>query len=151
MFSIPLALIGALFGLAFTMKTISLYSILGLITLVGLVAKNGILLVDRTNYMKFEKGLSTREALLEAGQIRLRPILMTTFSMVFGLLPIAISTTAGSESKSGLAVVIIGGLLSSLFLTLVVVPVVYQRFDKWREAFQRIFKKRKVAAAELPD
>jgi HAE1 family hydrophobic/amphiphilic exporter-1 len=151
MFSIPLALIGALFGLAFTMKTISLYSILGLITLVGLVAKNGILLVDRTNYMKFEKGLSTREALLEAGQIRLRPILMTTFSMVFGLLPIAVSTSAGSESKSGLAVVIIGGLLSSLFLTLVVVPVVYQRFDKWREAFQRIFKKRKVAAAELPD
>jgi HAE1 family hydrophobic/amphiphilic exporter-1 len=151
MFSIPLALIGALFGLAFTMKTISLYSILGLITLVGLVAKNGILLVDRTNYMKFEKGLSTREALLEAGQIRLRPILMTTFAMVFGLLPIAISTSAGSESKSGLAVVIIGGLLSSLFLTLVVVPVVYQRFDKWREAFQRIFKKRKAAAAELPD
>lgn len=151
MFSIPLALIGALFGLAFTMKTISLYSILGLITLVGLVAKNGILLVDRTNYMKFEKGLSTREALLEAGQLRLRPILMTTFAMVFGLLPIALSTSAGSESKSGLAVVIIGGLLSSLFLTLVVVPVVYQRFDKWREAFQRILKRKKVSALEILD
>ncbi len=151
MFSIPLALIGALFGLAFTMKTISLYSILGLITLVGLVAKNGILLVDRTNYMKFEKGLSTREALLEAGQIRLRPILMTTFAMVFGLLPIALSTSAGSESKSGLAVVIIGGLLSSLFLTLVVVPVVYQRFDKWREVVQRIFKRKKAVAVNIPD
>ncbi len=151
MFSIPLALIGAFFGLAFTMKTISLYSILGLITLVGLVAKNGILLVDRTNYMRFEKGLSTREALLEAGQIRLRPILMTTFAMVFGLLPIALSASAGSESKSGLAVVIIGGLLSSLFLTLVVVPVVYQRFDKWREAFQRIFKRKKAVAIDIPD
>lgn len=151
MFSIPLALIGAFFGLAFTMKTISLYSILGLITLVGLVAKNGILLVDRTNYMKFEKGLSTREALLEAGQIRLRPILMTTFAMVFGLLPIALSTSAGSESKSGLAVVIIGGLLSSLFLTLVVIPVVYQRFDKWREAIQRIFKRKKAVAIDIPD
>lgn len=151
MFSIPLALIGAFFGLAFTMKTISLYSILGLITLVGLVAKNGILLVDRTNYMRFEKGLSTREALLEAGQIRLRPILMTTFAMVFGLLPIALSTSAGSESKSGLAVVIIGGLLSSLFLTLVVIPVVYQRFDKWREAIQRIFKRKKAVAIDIPD
>jgi len=145
MFAIPLALIGAFLGLAFTMKTISTYSILGLITLVGLVAKNGILLVDRTNYMKFEQGLSTREALLEAGQVRLRPILMTTFSMVFGLMPIAIASSAGSEAKSGLAVVIIGGLLSSLFLTLIVVPVVYQRFDKWRESFLRIWQKRKAA------
>lgn len=150
MFSIPLAAIGAFYGLAFTMKTISLYSILGMITLVGLVAKNGILLVDRANFMKFEKGLSTREALLEAGQIRLRPILMTTFALVFGLLPIALSTSAGSESKSGLAVAIIGGLLSSLFLTLIVVPVVYQRFDKWKESFQKIFSKKK-ATAPIPD
>ncbi|MGB9851923.1 MAG: efflux RND transporter permease subunit [Candidatus Kapaibacteriota bacterium] len=150
MFSIPLAVIGAFYGLAFTMKTISLYSILGMITLVGLVAKNGILLVDRTNYMKFEKGFSTREALLEAGQIRLRPILMTTFSMVFGMMPIALATSAGSESKSGLAVVIIGGLLSSLFLTLIVVPVIYQRFDKWKEAFTKLFNKKKVTEP-LPD
>ncbi|MFN3781876.1 MAG: efflux RND transporter permease subunit, partial [Candidatus Kapaibacteriota bacterium] len=144
MFSIPLAAIGAFFGLAFTMKTLNLYSILGFITLVGLVAKNGILLVDRTNYMKFEKGLDTRDALLEAGQMRLRPILMTTFSMVFGLMPIALATSAGSESKSSLAVAIIGGLLSSLFLTLLVVPVVYQTFDKWRLAFQRLFLRKKV-------
>ncbi|MGB9913099.1 MAG: efflux RND transporter permease subunit, partial [Candidatus Kapaibacteriota bacterium] len=123
---------------------------LGMITLVGLVAKNGILLVDRTNYMKFEKGFSTREALLEAGQIRLRPILMTTFSMVFGMMPIALATSAGSESKSGLAVVIIGGLLSSLFLTLIVVPVIYQRFDKWKEAFTKLFNKKKVTEP-LPD
>ncbi len=144
MFSIPLAAIGAFFGLAFTMKTLNLYSILGFITLVGLVAKNGILLVDRTNYMKFEKGLDTRDALLEAGQMRLRPILMTTFAMVFGLMPIALATSAGSEAKSSLAVAIIGGLLSSLFLTLVVVPVVYQTFDKWRLAFQKIFLRKKV-------
>ncbi|MCX7908192.1 MAG: efflux RND transporter permease subunit, partial [Ignavibacteria bacterium] len=138
MFSIPLAAIGAFYGLAFTMKTISLYSILGMITIIGLVAKNGILLVDRTNYMKFEMGYPTRQALLDAAKVRLRPILMTTFAMVFGMMPIALASSAGSEAKSGLAVVIIGGLLSSLFLTLIVVPVVYQKFDKWREAFHRI-------------
>ncbi len=148
MFSIPLAAIGAFFGLAFTMKTISLYSILGMITLVGLVAKNGILLVDRTNYMKFERGYSTRNALLEAGQMRLRPILMTTFAMVFGMMPIALATSAGSEAKSGLAVVIIGGLLSSLFLTLIVVPVVYQGFDRLRASFAKAFRK-KVTAFEI--
>lgn len=146
LFSIPLAVIGAFYGLAFTMKTISVYSLMGLITLVGLVAKNGILLVDRTNDMRFSRGLSTFEALLEAGQVRLRPILMTTFSMVFGMMPIALATSAGSEAKSGLAVVIIGGLLSSLFLTLILIPVVYQTFDKWRLALGRTFhRKRKIA------
>lgn len=80
--------------------------------------------------MKLERGLNTYEALLEAAQTRFRPILMTTFAMVFGMLPIALSTAASSESKSGLAVVLIGGLLSSLVLTLVLVPVVYQKFDK---------------------
>lgn len=146
MFSIPLAAIGAFYGLAFTMKTISLYSILGMITLVGLVAKNGILLVDRANFMKYEMGFSTREALLEAGQMRLRPILMTTFAMVFGMMPIALATSAGSEAKSGLAVVIIGGLLSSLFLTLIIVPIVYQKFDRWKEALGRLLKKKQATA-----
>ena len=130
LFSIPLAIIGAFLGLALTMKSISIYSMLGMIMLIGLVAKNAILLVDRTNQMKLERGLNTYEALLEAAQTRFRPILMTTFAMVFGMLPIALSTAASSESKSGLAVVLIGGLLSSLVLTLVLVPVVYQKFDK---------------------
>lgn len=134
LFSIPVAIIGALFGLALTAKSISIYSLLGIIMLIGLVAKNAILLVDRTNQMKLEKNLSTREALIEAGQTRLRPILMTTVAMVVGMLPIAISTSAGSEAKSGLGIVLIGGLISSLVLTLVLVPVVYQRFDKWKAA-----------------
>jgi HAE1 family hydrophobic/amphiphilic exporter-1 len=151
LFSIPLAVIGAFYGLAFTMKTISVYSLMGLITLVGLVAKNGILLVDRTNDMRFSKGLSTFDALLEAGQVRLRPILMTTFSMVFGMMPIALATSAGSEAKSGLAVVIIGGLLSSLFLTLILIPVVYQTFDKWRLALARTFHRKKKVAIEPMD
>ena len=136
LFSIPLAIIGAFFGLALTMKSISIYSMLGMIMLIGLVAKNAILLVDRTNQMKLERGLSTYDALMEAAQTRFRPILMTTFAMVFGMLPIALSTAASSESKSGLAVVLIGGLISSLLLTLILVPVVYQKFDK-------IFKRKK--------
>ncbi|TAL67483.1 MAG: efflux RND transporter permease subunit [Bacteroidetes bacterium] len=130
LFSIPLAIIGAFLGLALTMKSISIFSMLGIIMLIGLVAKNAILLVDRTNQMKLERGLSTYDALIEAAQTRFRPILMTTFAMVFGMLPIALSTAASSESKSGLAVVLIGGLISSLLLTLVLVPVVYQKFDK---------------------
>lgn len=151
LFSIPLSVIGAFFGLAFTMKTISVYSLLGLITLVGLVAKNAILLVDRTNDMRQNRGLSTYDALLEAGQVRLRPILMTTFAMVFGMMPIALATSAGSEAKSGLAIVIIGGLLSSLFLTLLVVPVVYQKFDKWRLKLSLLFAKKAKKSIELAE
>lgn len=141
LFSIPLAAVGAMLALALTMKTISVYSMMGIIMLVGLVAKNAILLVDRTNQMKSEKDYTTYEALLEAGQTRLRPILMTTFAMVMGMLPIAISTSAGSETKSGLGVVLIGGLLSSMFLTLILVPVVYQRFDKWKTSLVKKLRK----------
>jgi HAE1 family hydrophobic/amphiphilic exporter-1 len=141
LFSIPVAIIGALYGLALTNKSMSIYSMLGIIMLVGLVAKNAILLVDRTNQMKKEQGLSTFDALIEAAQTRLRPILMTTFAMVMGMSPIALSTSAGSEAKSGLAVVLIGGLLSSMFLTLLLVPVVYQSMDKLRIWIPKVFKR----------
>ncbi|HOJ37307.1 MAG TPA: efflux RND transporter permease subunit [Ignavibacteriales bacterium] len=137
LFSIPLAIVGAFLGLALTMKSIGIFSMLGIITLVGLVAKNAILLVDRTNVMKFEHNLPTMDALLEAGKTRLRPILMTTLSLIFGLLPIALSTSAGSEVKSGLGVVLIGGLSSSLILTLVLVPIVYNTFDRIKEKFPK--------------
>jgi len=148
LFSIPLAIIGAFLGLALTMKSISVYSILGIIMLVGLVAKNAILLVDRTNQMKNEQGLQTYDALIEAGQTRLRPILMTTFAMVFGMLPIALSTSPSSEAKSGLAIVLIGGLLSSMFLTLILIPVVYQKMDKWKVKLFELIKKRKIVLKE---
>jgi hydrophobic/amphiphilic exporter-1 (mainly G- bacteria), HAE1 family len=147
LFSIPVAIIGALLALGLTMKTISIFSLFGMIMLVGLVAKNGILLVDRANQMKLDKGLDTQEALVEAGQVRLRPILMTTFAMVMGMVPIAFATSAGSETKSALGVVLIGGLLSSMFLTLVLVPVVYATFDGWKikiSEFVSKFKKEKV-------
>lgn len=128
LFSIPVAIVGALLAMALFMKTLNIFSILGIIMLVGLVGKNAILLVDRTNQMRSE-GMAMKDALVEAGQTRLRPILMTTFAMVFGMLPIAISMSATSELKSGLATALIGGLISSLMLTLVLVPVVYVKVE----------------------
>lgn len=129
LFSIPLAIIGALFALALTKQTLNIFSILGIIMLIGLVAKNAILVVDFTNQLKKE-GLKVREALIKATQMRFRPILMTTLAMVIGMLPIALAIGPGAEWKNGLAWALIGGLISSMFLTLVVVPVVYYIFDR---------------------
>ncbi len=140
MFSVPVAMIGALLALALTMKSLSIFSILGIIMLVGLVGKNAILLVDRANQTKAEQHLSTYDALIEAGNTRLRPIMMTTVAMVFGMLPIAMSSAAGSEWKSGLAWALIGGLLSSLMLTLVLVPIVYTYVDSLRDRIPALFK-----------
>ncbi|MCU7496110.1 MAG: TolC family protein [Ignavibacteria bacterium] len=128
LFSIPVAIVGALLAMGLFVKSLNIFSILGIIMLVGLVGKNAILLVDRTNQMRSE-GMPMFEALIDAGQTRLRPILMTTFAMVFGMLPIAISMGASSELKSGLATALIGGLISSLLLTLVLVPVVYIKVE----------------------
>ncbi|HZV13635.1 MAG TPA: efflux RND transporter permease subunit [Candidatus Kapabacteria bacterium] len=151
LFSIPVAIIGALLALALTMKSLSIFSILGIIMLVGLVGKNAILLVDRANQMRKEKGMDTLEALMEAGNTRLRPILMTTVAMVFGMLPIAMSNAAGTEWKSGLAWAIIGGLISSLLLTLLLVPVMYVKVDQWRVGvpafFRKVFRIKAVPAA----
>ena len=130
LFSIPLAIVGALLALALASQPISIFSMLGMIMLIGLVAKNAILLVDFTNQMKAE-GYNTVEALILAGKIRMRPILMTTLSMIVGMLPIALATGAGAEWKSGLAWVLIGGLTSSMLLTLIVVPCMYLVFDVW--------------------
>lgn len=128
LFSIPVAIVGALLAMALAMQTLDIFSIVGMIMLIGLVAKNAILIVDFTNQLK-EEGKSAYEALIESGQIRLRPILMTTIAMVFGMLPIALATGAGAEWKNGLAWALVGGLTSSMILTLVVVPVVYYLVD----------------------
>ena len=141
LFSLPLAMVGALVALAAAGKSLSIFTMLGIIMLMGLVAKNAILLVDRTNQTRLEQGLSVYDALLEAGKSRMRPILMTTLTMIFGMLPIALSTATGAEWKSGLAWVLIGGLTSSLFLTLLVVPVVYMKVDEWKEKIPAFFKK----------
>lgn len=142
LFSIPVAMVGAFLALALTMKSLNLFTILGVIMLVGLVGKNAILLVDRANQMRKEEGLSVFDALIEAGESRIRPIVMTTTAMVFGMLPLAVSTDSGSEWKSGLAWAIIGGLISSMFLTLVLVPVMYVKVDQWKERFSAFLGKR---------
>ena len=139
LFSIPLAIIGAIIALALSNTTLSLFSLMGLIMLVGLVAKNAILVVDFTNHLK-QKGYKTTHALLSATRIRLRPVLMTTMSMIIGLLPIALASGAASEWKNGIAWVLIGGLTSSMLLTLVVVPLVYSLFDKAKYTVQGWFK-----------
>ena len=128
LFSIPVALIGALLALALNMETLNVFSIIGVIMLLGLVSKNAILIVDFTNQLKVA-GKPVKEALIEAGIERLRPILMTTLAMILGMLPIALAVGAGFEIKNGMAWVIIGGLTSSMILTLFVVPAIYLIID----------------------
>jgi HAE1 family hydrophobic/amphiphilic exporter-1 len=140
LFSIPLALIGAMLALALSRNALSIFSMLGIIMMIGLVAKNAILLVDRANDNK-ERGLDREQALVEAGQMRIRPIFMTTLSMVFGMLPIALASGAGSEWKNGLGWALIGGLTSSMFLTLIIVPIVYSWVDQWKTVAPRLFEK----------
>jgi len=136
MFSIPLSFIGAMLALALTNNTLNMFTILGIIMLIGLVSKNAILLVDFTN-SRIKAGETVRKAVIQANHARLRPILMTTIAMVFGMLPIAIASGAGAEWKNGLAWVLIGGLLSSLFLTLIIVPLVYEVMDKLVRKFTK--------------
>ena len=136
LFSIPVAAIGAFLALNLSLSNLSLFALLGLIMLMGLVVKNAILIVDFTNQLKAE-GRHFKEALIIAGKGRLRPILMTTLSMVVGMLPIAMATGTAAEWKNGLAWVIIGGLLSSLILTVFLVPMVYYLVDTAREKINR--------------
>ncbi len=124
MVSLPLALIGVLLALLITRTTLNIFSIIGFIMLMGLVTKNAILLVDFAN-QRVRAGLSVREALLEAGQVRLRPILMTTLAMIFGMLPMAIGAGAGGELLAPMGRAVIGGVITSTLLTLVIVPVLY--------------------------
>ncbi|MBL7953218.1 MAG: efflux RND transporter permease subunit [Flavobacteriales bacterium] len=145
LFSIPVAMVGAFLALALTMQPLAIFSIVGLIMLLGLVSKNGILIVDFANGLRKEgKGLV--ESLVEAGKERLRPILMTTVAMIFGMLPIALASGDGAEVKNGMAWVIIGGLASSLVLTLFIVPVMYYIMTRLMEKVggKRFGRKRKL-------
>ncbi|MDR0794839.1 MAG: efflux RND transporter permease subunit [Tannerella sp.] len=135
--SVPLALIGAFLALGLTLHSMTIFSIIGLIALIGVVAKNAILLIDFTKTIRAEQNMDTFNALIEAGKERLRPILMTSVSTIFGMLPIALATGNGAEFKNGMAWVIVGGLTSSMLLTLVVVPVVYYCVDRVRVRFGR--------------
>ncbi len=136
MFSIPVAMVGGLSALALTGQTLNMFSMIGILLSMGLVTKNAILLVDRTNEQR-RNGLSVREALLEAGPARLRPIIMTTLTMILGMAPLALALGAGSEIRQSMAVVVIGALVSSTLLTLVLVPVIYTYVEGLRMRLSR--------------
>jgi len=148
LFSIPVAMIGALLALALSMESLNIFAIVGLIMLLGLVSKNGILIVDFTNQLRRE-GYGLTHALVEAGKERLRPILMTTIAMIVGMLPIALASGAGAEVKNGMAWVIIGGLTSSLILTLVLVPSMYMIIEKARIKVNGWFGKTKKTSIDI--
>jgi len=125
MFAVPVSIVGALGGLAVRHQTLNLFSLIAIVMLFGLVAKNGILLVDYANQQRKKHGLGVEEAMIAAAVTRFRPILMTTFAMIFGMLPLSLGLTEGAEERASMGTVLIGGLLSSLILTLALVPVVY--------------------------
>ncbi|MCL6507949.1 MAG: efflux RND transporter permease subunit, partial [Bryobacteraceae bacterium] len=133
--TLPLSIPFALFSLWITGRSLSLWSALGVFLLLGIVKKNGILQVDYTNQLR-RQGTPLREAILEANRVRLRPILMTTFSIVAGLIPVAVGIGAGSEQRASIAVTIIGGQTLCLLLTLLVVPIAYSYFAEWQTALE---------------
>jgi len=136
--SMPFSFIGAFLAILITGKTLNIFTFIGLILLMGLVKKNAILLIDYTNTLR-ARGMERKEAILTAGPVRLRPILMTTFAMVLGMMPIAVGIGEGAETRSPMAIATIGGLITSLFLTLIVVPIVYDIFDEIKARVQLLF------------
>lgn len=149
MISLPLAIVGAFLALFLAGGAIGMASLIGVILLMGLVTKNAILLVDYTNELR-GRGMKMLDALLEAGPTRLRPILMTSAAMVFGMLPSAMSTAEGSELRSPMAIAVIGGVVASTFLTLLVVPVVYTWMDRLTLKGRAEYNAEKLAAAAAP-
>ncbi|UYC13932.1 efflux RND transporter permease subunit [Xanthomonas sp. CFBP 8445] len=134
LFTIPLALVGAVLALLLTGKPVSVVVFIGLILLVGLVTKNAIILIDKVNQLR-EEGVAKRAALIEGARSRLRPIVMTTLCTLFGFLPLAIASGEGAEVRAPMAITVIGGLLVSTLLTLLVIPVVYDRLDRRADAY----------------
>jgi hydrophobic/amphiphilic exporter-1 (mainly G- bacteria), HAE1 family len=133
MMSLPLSLIGVVLALLVTGDTLNIMSLIGVILLMGLVAKNAILLIDFAKWGR-ERGLSRREALIQAGRIRLRPILMTTFALIAGMFPVALGLGEGADFRAPLGRAVIGGVITATLLTLLVIPTVYEILDEWKEA-----------------
>ncbi len=130
MFSLPLGMVGSVLLLFLTHNTLNLYSLIGILVMDGLVAKNGTLLLDYTLTL-MDRGMNARAAVIEAGKVRLKPIFMTTITMIVGMLPTALSLTSGSETRASMAWVIIGGLLTSTIFTLIVIPIIFLFFEKY--------------------
>ena len=131
--SLPLSLIGVVGALLITRDTLNIMSLIGVMMLMGIVAKNAILLIDFAKWAREDRGASRRDALIEAGRTRLRPILMTTLALVAGMIPVALGYGEGADFRAPLGRAVIGGVIASTVLTLLVIPTVYEIFDEWRE------------------
>jgi HAE1 family hydrophobic/amphiphilic exporter-1 len=129
MFTIPLSLIGVVLALLISGWPISLVAMIGFVMLGGIAVNNGIVMVDYINQLK-RKGIEIKEAILQACTVRLRPVLITALTTIMGMVPMAVSTSAGSEMRAPMAITVIGGLIATTFLTLFVIPIVYSLFDK---------------------
>jgi hydrophobic/amphiphilic exporter-1 (mainly G- bacteria), HAE1 family len=138
MISLPLSLIGVMVSLSLTGNTINIMTLIGVMMLMGIVAKNAILLIDFAKWAREKEGKHIREALIEAGAIRLRPILMTTFALIAGMIPVALGRGEGAQFRAPLGIAVIGGVITSTFLTLLVIPTGYEILDEWRRAFSRL-------------
>jgi len=148
MLSLPLSLIGVMLGLWITGSTLNIMSMIGIILLMGIVAKNAILLIDFAKW-SHEKGMPLREALIEAGAIRLRPILMTTFALIAGMIPVALGGGEGAQFRAPMGVAVIGGVITSTLLTLLVIPTVYEILADFRDWMMGFFR-RGGAKSEQP-
>jgi HAE1 family hydrophobic/amphiphilic exporter-1 len=148
MFSLPLSLIGVAGMLYAVSDTLNMMSMIGLILLMGLVTKNAILVVDFANVQR-RAGLPRMEALISAARVRLRPILMTTLAMIFGMLPLALEWGAGAEFRAPMARAVIGGLITSTLLTLIAVPVVYTFLDDIGTGFSRWWRRKRPVETQV--
>jgi hydrophobic/amphiphilic exporter-1 (mainly G- bacteria), HAE1 family len=137
MASLPLSLIGVLLALLLFRSTLNIFSIIGFVMLMGLVTKNAILLVDFVNQARGH-GMTRTQAVVEAGAVRLRPILMTTLAMIFGMIPLALGLGDGGEQRSPMGQAVIGGVITSSLLTLIVVPVIYTYLDDFAAWARRL-------------
>jgi HAE1 family hydrophobic/amphiphilic exporter-1 len=144
--SLPLSLIGVVLALIITGDTLNIMSLIGVMLLMGIVAKNAILLIDFAKWGR-ERGMSMRDALIEAGRTRLRPILMTTLALIAGMIPVALGLGEGADFRAPLGRAVIGGTITSTILTLFVIPTIYEIFDSWRTALGRRFARRPAHAA----
>jgi HAE1 family hydrophobic/amphiphilic exporter-1 len=147
--SLPLSLIGVMLGLALTGESLNIMSMIGVILLVGIVAKNAILLIDFAKWSE-ESGMDRREALIQAGRVRLRPILMTTFALVAGMIPVALGSGEGGDFRAPLGITVIGGVITSTLLTLLVIPTVYEILADSRDWVASKFRRGRSAAATRP-
>jgi HAE1 family hydrophobic/amphiphilic exporter-1 len=148
MTALPLTLIGVVLALIMFGSTLSMFSVIGVVMLMGLVTKNAILLVDFAIRSR-EEGMERNAALLHAARVRLRPILMTTLAMIFGMLPLALALTEGSETRAPMGQAVIGGVITSSLLTLVVVPVVYCYMDDLAQWFRGLWRSRNAPTGRI--